>query len=73
MVVTVVKLEVEKDNDASTLSNVVNINVQIDNVDSTFFNVVNFNVDIRNVFSTLIWRCPTSRRHINLTKLLKQH
>ena len=33
---------------------------------STLLKVVNFNVDIHNVVSTLIWRCATSRRHINL-------
>ena len=41
-------------------------------VDSTLFNVVNFNVDVHNVVSTLIWRCVTSRRHINLKTTLKR-
>ena len=36
------------------------------------FNVVNSNVDVQNFVSTLIWRCPTSRRHINLRATLKQ-
>ena len=40
------------------------------NVVSTLFYVVNFNVDIHNVVSTLIWRCATSRRHINLKATL---
>ena len=44
----------------------------LENVDSTLFNVVNFNVDINNVVSTLIWRCPTSRRHITLTTTFSQ-
>ena len=43
-----VKLEVENDNVAPTLSNIVH------NVDSTLFNVVNSNVEIHNVVSTLI-------------------
>ena len=69
----VVKIYVENDNVASTLSNVVQINVEMDNVDWTLFNVVNFNVDIHNVLSTLIWRCATSRRHINQKATLKWH
>ena len=48
------------------------IYVEIDNVDPTLFNVVNANVDIRNVVSTLIWRCVTSRLHINLKTTLKR-
>ena len=68
----VVKIYVENDNVVSTLSNVVQMNVEMDNVDSTLFNVVNFNVDVHNVVSTLIWRCATSRRHINLKTTLKR-
>ena len=48
------------------------INVEMGNVDSSLLNVVNFNVEVRNVVSTLIWRCATSRRHINLKATLKQ-
>ena len=46
-----------------------NTNVEIDNVDSTMFNVASFKVDIHLVVSTLIWLCPTLRRHINPTTL----
>ena len=67
-----VKLDVEKDNVVSTLSNVVHINAEIRNVDSTLFDVVNCNVEIHNVVSTLIWCCPTSQRHINQKTTLKQ-
>ena len=42
------------------------------NVVSTLFYVVNFNVDKHNVVSTLIWRCATSRRHINLKTALNR-
>ena len=38
----------------------------------TLWNVVIFNVDVHNVFSTLIWRCATSRRHINLKATLNR-
>ena len=54
----VVKINVENDNVVSTFSNIVQF--------STLLNVANFNIDVHNVVSTLIWRCATSRRHINL-------
>ena len=53
------------------LSN-VQFNVETHNVVSTLLNVVDFNVDVRNVVSTLIWRCATSRRHINLKATMNQ-
>ena len=59
-------------NVVSTLINVVKLQVENNNGSSKLFNVVNFNVDIHNVVSTLIWRCPTLCRHINLTTTLKQ-
>ena len=65
------KLDVENSNIVSMLPNVVRMNAEIDNVDLTLLNVVNFNVDIHNVVSTLIWHCPTSRRHITLTTTLR--
>ena len=68
----IVKVDIENDNVVSTLSNVVQFNVEIYNVVSTLLNVVNFNVDVRNVVSTLIWRCVTSRRHINLKPTLNR-
>ena len=52
--------------------NIIQINIQINNVDSTLFNVANSNFDVHNVVSTLIWFCPMSRCHINLTTTLKQ-
>ena len=70
--INVVKLDVENNNIVSTLSNVVYINVEKDKVDLTLFNIANFNVDIHNFVSTLIWHCPTSRRHIILTTTLRQ-
>ena len=66
-------VNVVNDNVVFTLSNVVNIEVEIYNVDSTLFHFVNSNVDANNVVLTLIWRCPTSWRHINLGATLKQH
>ena len=68
----VVKIDVENDNVVSTLSNVNQFNVEIHNVVSKFLNVVNFNVDVHNIVSTLIWRCATSRHHINLNKTLNR-
>ena len=62
----VVKIDVENDNFVSTLYDVAQFNVKKQNVVSTLFYVVNFNVEIHNVASMLIWRCATSRRHINL-------
>ena len=59
-------------NFVSTLSNVVQFNVEIHNVVSTLLNVVDFNVDVRNLVSMLIWRCATSRRHINLKATLSR-
>ena len=70
--INVVKLDVDNNSIVSKLSNVVNFNVEIGNVDSMLFNVVNFNVDIHNVVTTLIWHCPTLRRHITLTTTLRQ-
>ena len=68
----VVKLDVENDSVVSMLSNVVHINVEWHNVDSTLFDIVNSNVEMHNIVSTLIWRCPTSRRHVNQKTTLKQ-
>ena len=64
----VVKIDLENGNVVSTLSNVVQFNVVV----STLLNVVDFNVDVRNVVSMLIWRCATSRRHINLKATLNR-
>ena len=55
-----------------TLANVNQFNVEIHNVVSKLLNVVNFNVDVHNIVSTLIWRCATSRRHINLKTTLNR-
>ena len=64
--INVMKLDVESNSIVPTLSN-VNVKIEIDNVGLALFNVKNFNVDIHYVVSTLIWHCPTSRRHITLT------
>ena len=68
----VVKTDVEIHSVVSTLPNVVQFNVEIHNVVSTLLNVVNFNVDVYNVASTMIWRCATSRRHVNLKATLNR-
>ena len=68
----VVKIDIENDNVVSTLSNVNQFNAEIHKVVSKLLNVVNFNVDVRNIVSTLIWRCATSRRHINLKTTLNR-
>ena len=59
-------------NVVSTLPNVLKIDVENDNIVSTLSNAVRFNVDVHNVVSTLIWRCGTSRRHINLKPTLNR-
>ena len=59
-------------NFVSKLSNVVQFYVEKRNVVSTLFNAVNFNVDLHNVALMLIWRCATSRRHINLKTMLNR-
>ena len=60
MLTNVVKIDVENENNVSTLTNVVTIVVQI-----------NFNVNVHNIVSRLISPCPTWRHHINLTTALK--
>ena len=66
----VIKIDVENGNVVSTLSNVVQLDVEIHNVVSALLNVVNYNFDLQNVASKLIWRCATSRRHLNLKTTL---
>ena len=68
----VVKIDFENGNVVSTLTNVVQFNVEICNIVSKLLNVVNINVDVHNVVSTLIWRCATWRRHINLKTTLNR-
>ena len=68
----VAKIDVENSNFVSKLSNVVQFYVEKRNVVSTLFNAVNFNVDVHNVALMLIWRCATSRRHINLKTMLNR-
>ena len=46
MLINIMKLDVETNSIALTLSNVVKISVEIDNVDLMLLNVVNFNVDL---------------------------
>ena len=65
------KIDVLSNSIVSTLYNVVNINAEIYTVDLTLFNFVNFIFDIDNVVSKLIWHCPTLRRHITLTTMLR--
>ena len=55
-------------NVVSTLSNIVQLDVENEKVASTFSNVLSSNIDVNNVVSTLIWRCLTSRGHINLSQ-----
>ena len=64
-----VKVDVENDNVVSMLSN---FNVEIQNVVSILLNVLNYNIDVHNVVSTVILRCATSRRQINLKTTLNR-
>ena len=60
-------------NVVSTLPKVVKIDVENGKVVSTLSNVAQFNVEKHNAVSTFIWRCATSRRHINLKTTLNWH
>ena len=54
------------------IPNIVKIDVENNNVVSMLLNVVNYNVDVHNVVSTMIWRCATWQRHINLKTTLNR-
>ena len=70
--INAVKLDIGNKSIVLTLSNVVKINIETDKVDLTLFKFIHFNVDIiHNIVSTLIWHCPTFRRHITLTITLR--
>ena len=67
----VVKIDNEKVNAVSTLSHVVQNQHWKHCSRQHCFDVVQC-FDVHNVDSTLIWRCSTSRNHINLRTTLKQ-